>query len=240
MKMLLFIFGLIFLAYHLGFTQNYSHYTWWSRISIQKKLSNHFDVNADFLHRRQNDFTKRNYNLFSSRYVEAYRITTIYRIGDWALSLAPAVFNSFPLYAKFDDLKRPLRLEIRPVAYLEWTKAINPKWTFRSRLGYEYRLFKRNDNSFGDDQARVRLRVQLRYNLNKQNILYISEEPLLNIPPNLPANNFNQNQLLFMFSHAFSSHFTTEVGFMWNHRQRASLVEFDEENVLHTHFIFKL
>ena len=93
---------------------------------------------------------------------------------------------------------------------------------------------------FGDEQARIRLRIQWRYNLNKNNILYVSEEPLLNIPPNLPANNFSQNQLTLMLSHAFSPHFTTEIGYMWNHRQRVSLVEFDEENTLHTHFIIRL
>lgn len=240
MKKYVWGFAMIFLASFSSYAQNYPHYTLWSRVSIQKKISKYFDVNADFLYRRQNDFSKGNYNLFDSRYVEAYRISTVYRKGNWAVSLAPIVFNTFPLYGKVDDLKRPVRLEIRPVAYLEWTKVLSPKWTFRSRFGYEYRLFKRSDNTFGDEQARIRLRIQWRYNLNKNNIVYVSEEPLLNIPPNLPDNNFSQNQLTLMFSHAFSPHFTTEIGYMWNHRQRASLVEFDEENTLHTHFIIRL
>lgn len=222
------------------YTQNYPHYTWWSRISIQKKLNEHVEIMADFLYRRQNDFSKTNYNIFDLRFTEGYRIATVYRKGNWAASFAPVVFNTFPLYGKVDDLKKSVRLEIRPVVSLEWTKIINPKWTFRSRLGYEYRLFKRTDNTFGDEQARLRLRIQWRYNFNKNNTVFVSEEPLLNIPPNLPANNFSQNQLTLMFSHVFSPHFTTEIGYMWNHRERATLVEFDEENTLHTHFIVRL
>ncbi|MEY4540967.1 MAG: hypothetical protein RLZZ306_2724, partial [Bacteroidota bacterium] len=28
--------------------------------------------------------------------------------------------------------------------------------------------------------------------------------------------------------------------YMWNHRQRPTLIEFDEENIMQTHFIFRL
>ncbi len=113
-------------------------------------------------------------------------------------------------------------------------------WIFRSRVGYEYRIFKRLDDSWGDEQARLRLRLQLRYNWNPNNTIFLSEEPLYDIPPNLPANTFSQNQLYLGYNHSFNSHFSTEIGYSWNHRQRATLVEFDEENILQTHFIFRL
>jgi len=190
--------------------------------------------------RWQNDFTSSSFNPFALKLLNGYRLTTTYRTKAFAFSFAPFLVNSYPLYSKEKDLTLPTKTELRPTFYTEWTKILTKNWTFRSRFGYEYRLFKRVDDSWGDDQARVRLRLQLRYNWNEKNTIFVSEEPLFNIPPHLPSNSFSQNQLYFAYNHTFSPHFTTEVGYIWNHRQRASLVEFDEENILQTHFIFRL
>lgn len=220
--------------------QHYQHFTSWNRLLIQKKINDHWEITADVHWRRQSDFSSSGINPFALKLVDGYRITTIYRIKNFALSFAPFLMNSSPLYSKNSDLTRPDRLEIRPTFFGEWTKKLSDKWTFRSRLGYEYRIFKRSDDVWGDEQGRARLRLQMRYSWNKKNTVFISEEPLYNIAPNVPANSFSQNQLYFAYNHVFTPHFSFETGYMWNHRQRASLVEFDEENVLQTHFIFKL
>ena len=220
--------------------QHYQHFTSWNRLLVQKKINDHWEITADVHWRRQSDFSSSGINPFALKLVDGYRITTIYRIKNFALSFAPFLMNSSPLYSKNSDLTRPDRLEIRPTFFGEWTKKLSDKWTFRSRLGYEYRIFKRSDDVWGDEQGRARLRLQMRYSWNKKNTVFISEEPLYNIAPNVPANSFSQNQLYFAYNHVFTPHFSFETGYMWNHRQRASLVEFDEENVLQTHFIFKL
>ncbi len=220
--------------------QEYSHLTSWNRIALQKKINDHWELMAEAHIRWQNDFTATSFNPFALKLLRGYRLTTTYRIKNFAFSFAPFLVNSYPLYGKEKDLTLPSKTELRPAFYLEWTKILTKKWTFRSRLGYEYRFFKRVDDSWGDEQARARLRLQLRYNWNEKNTVFVSEEPIYNIPPNLPANSFSQNQLYFAYNHAFSPHFTTEVGYIWNHRQRSSLVEFDEENILQTHFIFRL
>lgn len=225
---------------YINHAQNYQHYTLWSRLQVNKKLTDHWEMNAEVHWRRQSDFTSNSANPLALKLTEAYRVSAIYRAKEMAYSFAPAVFHSYPLYAKNGDLARADRWEIRPVLFAEWTKALSKKWTFRSRLGYEYRLFQLTDGSWGDSQGRARLRFQMRYNVNKNNIVYISEEPLYNVVPNVPANVFSQNQLYFAYNHAFTHHFSTEVGYMWNHRQRNTLTEFDEENVLQTHFIFWL
>lgn len=219
--------------------QEYYHFTSWNRIALQKKINDHWEITADLHLRWQNDLSS-SYNPFALKLMEGYRITTIYQIKNFAFSFAPFLVNSYPLYGKEKDFTLPTKIELRPCLYTEWTQNLTEKWNFRSRFGYEYRFFKRNDNTWGDEQARIRLRLQLRYNWNENNTVFVSEEPLFNIPPHLPANSFSQNQLYFAYNHAFSPHFTTEVGYIWNHRQRSSLVEFDEENILQTHFIFRL
>lgn len=225
---------------NICYAQHYEHFTSWNRVAIQKKLDEHWEIMADIHWRRQNDFNSLETNPFALKLMNGLRLTTSFRSKKFALSFAPFLMNASPLYSKNSDLNRPDRIEIRPSFFGEWTKVLSQKWTFRSRLGYEYRIFKRNDGIWGDEQGRVRLRVQLRYGWNKNNTVFISEEPLYNVAPNVPVNSFSQNQLYFAYNHTFTPHFSFETGYCWNHRQRATLIEFDEENILQTHFIFKL
>jgi Protein of unknown function (DUF2490) len=240
MKRIFTVILLICLAYDVSFAQHYEHFTSWNRLAVNKTFNNHWEMNLEFHWRRQNDFTTPSPNPLALRLSEGYRISAVYRVKEMAFSFAPIVFHSYPLYGKTTDLVRPTRWELRPILFVEWTKILSPKWTFRSRFGYEYRLFQQTDGSWGEEQGRTRLRLQMRYNLNLKNIVYVSEEPLVNVAPNVPANVFSQNQLYFAYNHTFSPHFSAEFGYMWNHRQRASLVEFDEENILQTHFLFRL
>lgn len=233
-----FIFCVLLSNTSLG--QTYEHFTFWSRLAVIKKLSKHWEMNAELHWRRQNDFTTQSPNPLSLRLSEGYRVSAVYQIKEMTFSFAPIVFHSYPLYAKNSDLTRAIRWELRPVIYAEWIKPLSKKLTFRSRLGYEYRMFQLTDGSWGDEQGRARLRLQMRYNINKTNLVYISEEPLYNVAPNVPTNSFSQNQLYFAYNHAFTSHFSAEIGYMWNHRQRATLTEYDEENVLQTHLFFRL
>jgi hypothetical protein len=240
MRKIVTILIILFLIINACHAQHYEHFTSWNRILVQKKINNQCEITADVHLRRQSDFSTLNANPFALKLMEGYRITTIYRIKSIALSFAPFLLHTYPLYAKNADLNRVDRWEIRPTIFGEWSKKLSEKWIFRSRLGYEYRIFKRDNGTWGDNQGRIRLRLQMRYSWDKKNTVFISEEPLYNIFPNVPANSFSQNQLYFAYNHVFTPHFSFETGYMWNHRQRPSLVEFDEENTLQTHFIFRL
>lgn len=222
------------------YAQEYTHFSSWNRIVVQKKINNHWEFVGDVHIRRQNDFLSSSMSPFSLKLMEGYRFATFYKYHNLTFSFAPFFLHTYPLYGKVKDLSSIARSELRPSFFTEWSKNLSDKWNFRSRFGYEYRIFKRVDDTWGDEQGRVRLRLQMRYNWDGNNTIFVSEEPLYNIPPHLPANSFSQNQLYFAYNHNFSPHFTTEVGYMRNHRQRASLVEFDEENILQTHFIFRL
>ena len=228
-----------FLFTNLCKAQEYEHFTFWSRVALQKKLNDHWTVGGELHWRRQSDFQSKSSSPFALELTEGIKLLAIYKTKEFAFSFEPFYLNSHPLNAKEADLKRLDRLEIRPVVFAEWLKPLSKKIIFRSRLGYEYRIFKRTDGLWGDEQGRLRIRFQIRYLLDKKNIVYISEEPLYNVVPNIPANSFSQNQLYFAYNHAFTSHFSTEIGYIWNHRQRATLVEFDEENILQTLFIFR-
>jgi|GEM_PF-4704536 len=228
------------LLFNLCQAQHYQHFSAWNRVLAQKKITEHLELSAEIHWRTQNSFDGSDFNPFARELMEGYKITTTYRKQEFAFSFAPFFTHSYPLYANVKDLNRPIRLEIRPSFLVEWNKKLTEKWTFRTRLGYEYRIFQRNDGIWGDEQARARVRLQFRYSYNAKNTVFVSEEPLFNIPPHMPTNSFSQNQLYFAYNHAFTPHFSVETGYCWNNRQRASLIEFDEENVLQTHFIFRL
>jgi len=228
------------LLFNLCQAQHYPHFTMWNRVLVQKKITDRWELSADVHWRTQNSFDGSIFNPLARELMEGYRITTTYKQKEFTFSFAPFLVHSYPLYANNNDLARPIRLEVRPAFVVEWTKKLTEKWTFRSRFIYEYRIFQRNDGIWGDEQARTRVRLQMRYAWNPKNTMFISEEPLYNIPPNQPPNSFSQNQLYVAYNHAFTPHFSLETGYSWNHRQRATLIEFDEENVLQTHFIFRL
>lgn len=240
MKKLLITLIIVSLIINFAKAQNYQHFTSWNRFALQKKFNDNWEITADIHWRRQNDFSTSNISPFALKLMEGYRISTTYRTKNFAFSFAPFLLHTFPLYSKNSDLDRPDRIEIRPSFFGEWSKKLSDKWIFRTRLGYEYRIFKGDNDTWGNPQGRVRLRLQMRYSWNENNTVFISNEPLYNIPPNLPANSFSQNQLYFAYNHAFTPHFSFETGYMWNHRQRPTLIEFDEENILQTHFIFRL
>ena len=239
MKKIFVILLFTILSVNLCKAQHYEHFTFWSRVALQKKLNDHWTVGGELHWRRQSDFQSTSISPFALKMTEGFKILAIYKTKEFALSFEPFYLNSHPLNAKESDLKRLDRLEIRPTLYAEWLKPLSKKFTFRSRLGYEYRIFKRTDGLWGEEQGRARIRFQLRYLLDKKNTVYVSEESLFNVVPNVPANTFSQNQLYFAYVHAFSPHFSSEVGYIWNHRQRATLVEFDEENILQSILIFR-
>lgn len=240
MKKIYLLFFFTFLVHFTVISQHYQHYVMWSKCVFQKKINDRWDIAAELHMRRQNDFTTEGINIFESSLAEAYRVAAIRKFKNWTVSFAPIVFHAAPLYAKTADFNRPIRWEIRPSWYVEWVKKLTKTWSVRSRLGYEYRLFQKTDHSWGDEQGRIRMRFQIRHEFNSHNMVYLSDEPMYNVIPNVPANGFSQNQFTLTYNHTFSPHFITEVGYMWNHRQRATLVEFDEEQVLQTNFIFRL
>ncbi|MGX7688644.1 DUF2490 domain-containing protein [Flectobacillus sp. BAB-3569] len=226
-------------SYHAQ-AQNYNHFAVWTRLALQKNIYKNFEVNVEYHFRRQNDYRDTPANPFALPLLEAYRLGIVHRGQNITVSLFNSFFHSYPLYAKTSDFNRKDRWEFRPFLMTEWIHSLSPKWLVRLRGGYEYRLFKNDDNEWNESQGRARLRGQIRYIFNPKNNLFLSEELLQNVPPNVPANSFSQNQLYLGYSHNFSPHFTLETGYMWNHRQRSSLIEFDEEHSIQTHFIVRL
>ncbi|MDI9861366.1 DUF2490 domain-containing protein [Flectobacillus roseus] len=226
-------------SYHAQ-AQNYNHFTVWTRLALQKNIYKNFEVNVEYHFRRQNDYRENSLNPTALPLLEAYRLGLVHREQHLVVSLFPSFFHSYQLYAKASDFNKKDRWEFRPFLMAEWIHSLSPKWTLRLRGGYEYRLFKNDDNTWNESQGRARLRGQIRYIFSPKNNLFLSEELLQNVPPNVPANSFSQNQLYLGYSHNFSPHFTLETGYMWNHRQRSSLIEFDEEHSIQTHFIVRL
>lgn len=216
----------------LSQAQHYEHLTLWTRFSVQKKITSKFDIAAEYIWRRQSDFRSDKSNPMAMPLATGYRLNFIYRAKNWNYSLMNWLVRNNALYAKMSDFNRPDRWEIRPSFFAEWNHPLSKKWSLRLRGGYEYRFFKRDDDTWGDEQGRIRFRIQGRYNFNAKNMLLVHNEILYNFPPNVPANTFSQNQSYLGLQHNFTPHLSSEIGYIYNYRQRASLVEFDEENIL--------
>lgn len=155
-------------------------------------------------------------------------------------SFTPFFFHSYPLYATDNDFTRPIRYEIRPTWYAEWASKPKGKWTYRLRLGHEYRLFKLDDDTWGDAQGRTRFRFQARCSTNPTNTIVLSEEALVNTFPGSAPNFISQNQLYGAWVHTWTPHLSSEIGYNYIFRQRATLIEYDHENVLNMVLVVRL
>ena len=129
------------------------------------------------------------------------------------------------------DLKRTPVPEWRPSAFAEWTLDLPAASALRLRAGYEYRIFTTPGVA---DLGRLRFRAAWRKGLGQYAYGQIWNETLLYAPPNTPASGhlFDLNRTNVSAGYVLSNISTVEVGYQFTHRERRSLVEFDDEHAL--------
>ncbi|MBP6385012.1 MAG: DUF2490 domain-containing protein [Pseudarcicella sp.] len=206
--------------------QHYNHFTFWSRVIVQKEISKKFQIQGEYHYRTQNDYHDATPNIFSESYFSGARLMFTYKHNTMSYSFAPFYISSNILAAKPADDLAQTRKEFRPTFFVEKKIAIK-KASFNIRAGYEYRMIFKNDDF--TPSGRLRTRFLLNYPIKNKSSIIFSEEPMINITPNASDNIFNQNQLYAGYNYKLSSVFDLEIGSMFSHRQRNNTTEFDEE-----------
>ena len=224
-------FLLAFLALSAN-AQTYQHTAIWLRLAPTYTLDENWSVVGDMFYRRQSHPDHGLINPFDSPLLWAGRAGIAYRTKQGQYTLYPAVFfYSSPSLGNTSDLKRAVVPEWRPSALAEWTVDLSGKSALRLRAGYEYRIFTTPGLT---DLGRMRFRAAWRQGIGRSAYGQIWNETLLSAPPNLPAsgNLFDINRSNAAAGFALSNISTLEVGYQFTHRQRRSLIEFDDDHAL--------
>jgi hypothetical protein len=217
--------------------QCYTHYTFWSRVQVQKRFSPRFDLVAEFQYRQQNDLHLRVQTPFDRPFARIYRLVGSYRRGPWSFQINPSYFYNYQLLGKEQDYKTPANPEWRMAVYAEWSRTWG-RFNLRLRPGYEYRLQQRDDYA---PTGRARFRVQSRLTLGQHLRGIVSEELLLNVAPNAGPVLFNQNQAYAGLDFdLYKTWLGLEVGYLNVYRQRRTRVEFDDEHALNVQVKIRL
>lgn len=205
--------------------QSYNHFTLWSRFLVSKQFNDKFMVSAEYLYRRQNNFSVSKLNIFENPLLNCGRVTFSYRYKKWQYSLSPSYWESNQLLGSEADFQRTVNPEIRLMAGVEYFDE-KPQRQFQWRTQYEYRIF--TDRSLG----RFRTRALERFMLNDTNDLIFSAEFLFGVIPNYNPKIFEQSQLSALIIHQFTKHLESEFGYRYVFRQRRNTPEIDHENAL--------
>jgi len=224
-------FPLLFLGFSAR-AQTYRHTAVWLRMAASYTISKQWGVVGDLYYRRQSHPDHGLSKPLDSPLLWAGRLGISYRTTHWQYSFLPLVFyHSYPALGNAADLKRAPVPEWRPSVFAEWTLDLPSTSVLRLRAGYEYRLFTMPGIA---DLGRLRFRAAWRKGLGRDAYGQLSNETLLYAPPNTPASGhlFDQNRTNVAAGYVLSNISTVEVGYQFTHRERRSIVEFDDEHAL--------
>lgn len=230
-RLIIFLFLLVFseVAAH---AQTYQHTAIWGRVAASYNVDKQWGLIGDLLYRRQSHPDRGLFRPFNSPLLSAGRVGVSYRTRHWQYSLFPVVlFYTYPALGNSIDLNRSPVLEFRPSAYAEWTLSLRPKSALRLRAGYEYRNFL---TPRLPDLGRIRFRAAWRRGFGPHTYGQLWNETLVFGPPNSPVSGqvFDLNRTNASVGYALSNISTLEAGYQFTHRQRRSIIEFDNEQAL--------
>ena len=205
------------------------HKAFWARLAPSYSVNNHWLLQGEFHYRTQNDLFVHRNNPFSGPLANAFRVGTTYRTGQWTFTLwVLSWFNSNPQLGKPADYTKPIVHEFRPSVLAEWTLPMAQNYWLRLRGGYDYRQY--SDSPAG---GRWRFRVMLRQRLTDKLYGFLWNETLwTGFPADASNHYFEINRSNVSLGYSIQKHLTIEGGYQFSHRQRKSLVEFDEEHAL--------
>lgn len=209
--------------------QHYGHKALWTRLAPSLTINKHWSAQGEFHYRRQSDLFVNPNNPLGAPLTTAYRVGFTYRTGQWAISCWPlAWFHSNPTLGKPADYAKPIVHEFRPSILAEWTLPLATNHSLRLRGGYEYR-----DYLSAPPGGRWRFRFMSRHRLTDKLYGYIWNETLwTGAPADAQNHYFEINRTNVSLGYSLHKHLTIEGGYQFTHRQRKTLVEFDEEHAM--------
>ncbi|MDO1448148.1 DUF2490 domain-containing protein [Rhodocytophaga aerolata] len=244
--------GMIFLLFNCQFLfaqapVNYTHFTYWSRLTVSKLYAKKWEFAAEYQHRRQT-YREDDLNLMQAPLLHSFRVRARYTVSD-ALTFAVIPFTYFyasPLLGNERDYMRKPDKEYRFAGQAEFRQKIG-KTEVLNRYGYESRFIKRPPDSLFRYIGRIRVRLLLEHpffsKTDKKETFrpYASGEVFLNTGAAVePTRIFEHTRLMTGIRFPISAFLRVDAGYQYAFRVRRTGFEKDHEHTLFTYFVFQL
>lgn len=138
--------------------------------------------------------------------------------------------QSLPQDPYYKDLT--VRTELRPQIEMLYKQALNPSLELTNRLWTEFRFFEQNNTRFRFENARLRYKLELQYNLTENWRLKLFNEILLNAGKNIVYNVFDQNRAGVSGIYELNNNVSLELGYFNWYQQRATGVDFYNRHII--------
>lgn len=226
-----------FLQSHL-FAQTVSHLNFWSRLSISQPISEKWKVEAEFQHRRQNDYAMQSVDFFQENLLNSFRTWVHYQHkDDIGFSFSPfAYYWHNSIIISEADREKPQQNELRFSAAVDLKHEVVKKLWLIDRSCFEYRQFKQPNTDF----IRVRNRLGLRYEFNSKWNITLFDELFLHVKGAAPSHIFDHDRLAALINYKPSKNIRFETGYMYISRLPRNTEELLHENNFLMHVYFTL
>ena len=221
-----------------AFAQNVPHLNSWVRFSVSQPITEKWRAEAEFQHRRQNDYSEQTKNVFDENLLSSVRTWLHYQHkDDLSFSFSPfAYYWHNSIIVKEEDKQKPQIEEIRFSIAADLKHEVVKKLWLIDRTCFEYRDFQNTNADF----IRMRNRLGLRYEFTDKWNFTFYDEVFLNLKGAKPVNFFDHDRLAFLLNYKPTKHLRIETGYMFITRLPRGTDEFLHENNFLLHLYYTL
>ncbi|MDD2984321.1 MAG: DUF2490 domain-containing protein [Crocinitomicaceae bacterium] len=205
-----------------------NHTNSWMRATLSIPVKEHFSVDTEIQHRRQNGFN--NDNLFDKNLVFSYRNWVHYQHQPGVkFSISPfAYYSNYKMIISQADADANPSSEIRFSGAMELKHQLGRKLDVSGRSALEYRIFDGNQN----DILRFRNKLGLLYSINESWKLNAFMEILVNLSGTEMAHFLDHNRYGANVEYHPTKNIKMEFGYMYISRLPKINIQTIGENTL--------
>lgn len=210
------------------------HYNSWARFTFSAPVSSRLRLDAEFQHRRQNDYDNRSY--ISQNLLGSFRTWVHYQYSpDIQVSFSPfAFYRLYRLISIAADTNQKPSSEVRFTMAASMQKSISTDLFLTARTAVEYRDF-----STISPVVRVRNRMGARFDCKKMSV-FLYDELLTNVSGVQKGHFFDHNRLGAAISVRAVKHIGLEMGYMYINRRLLSDLADHREQTLYLNVQYSL
>lgn len=232
------IFIFIAILQSKSFAQSVSHLNFWSRMSLSQPLSEKWRAEAEFQHRRQNDYAQQTADFFQENLLSSIRTWVHYQHkDDIGFSASPfAYYWHNSIIVTDTDKQKPQVKELRFSLAVDLKHELVKNLWLIDRTCFEYRDFQATTTDF----IRLRNRLGLRYEFNSKWNITFFDEVFLNLKGAKPTHFFDHDRLALLLNYKPTKKLRIEAGYTYITRLPRNTDEFLHENNFLVHLYFTL
>lgn len=227
---------LLFLSFSLTTLQAQNHTNSWMRATLSIPVKEHFKVDTEIQHRRQNGFD--NNNLFDKNLTFSYRNWIHYQHNKGLkFSVSPFAYysNYHIIHSEADEHANP-NSEVRFSAATELNHEIVNKLHLVGRTALEYRIFEKHHK----DVLRFRNRFGIQYYIDKNWKLVSSVEILVNLSGVPPTHFMDHNRFGGNVAYHPTPNIKLELGYLYISRLPKTNIQKIGENTFFLNLTYQL